>query len=140
LNKEFSLFTSLFDNTPSLALLYLKGDGFLEKRLTDIIEKNSGTIKTITTDSLKILNSREYEYAIIESDSDEIDEELLKKIYHSLENSAFIIILFPKESNSTLRISYTLEQLDFRAVNSIDIFENYHLVMGKKLHMWGNGL
>jgi hypothetical protein len=33
-----------------------------------------------------------------------------------------------------------LSSAEFRAVNEIDLVDGYDLVMGKKMHMWGNGL
>jgi hypothetical protein len=33
-----------------------------------------------------------------------------------------------------------LEEFEFRAINDIEIFDDYNLVMAKKMHMWGNGL
>jgi len=45
-----------------------------------------------------------------------------------------------KENSDPYSILHILENADFRAMNQIDIFENYHLVMAKKMHMWGNGL
>jgi hypothetical protein len=142
LNKEIELFKSLFDNTPSLALLYFKdANGVFENTLNEIVEKNFGTIKTIEDNYTKrVFSSREYEYAIIEDIFDEIDDKFIKKVYHSLENSAFIILISKKDKKSILELSEILDNNDFRAINSIDIFEEYNLVMAKKLHMWGNGL
>lgn len=67
-------------------------------------------------------------------------EQLVKTAYTTLANAAHIIIMEKKGSSD---IQATLEMLDkheFRAPNSIDVIEEYDLVMAKKLHMWGNGL
>ena len=69
---------------------------------------------------------------------DSIDR-FIASIYHSLENSAFTIILQEKGSMDISEMIDILDRNHFRAVNDINIFEKYHLVMGKKLHMWGAG-
>ena len=33
-----------------------------------------------------------------------------------------------------------LHKLDFRAVNTIDTFEDLYVCIGKEMHMWGNSL
>ena len=67
-------------------------------------------------------------------------ERILKIAYTSLLNASEIIIVQNKTTMSTDEIEALLEKLDFRAGNSIDIFDDYHVVVGKKMHMWGNGL
>lgn len=37
-------------------------------------------------------------------------------------------------------IEELLEKLYFTAVNSIDIFDDKHFIVGKKMHVWGKGL
>jgi len=65
---------------------------------------------------------------------------LLKTAYTTLANTADIIILEKKDSSNIEDIKNLLEEFEFRAINDIDIFQNYNLVMAKKMHMWGNGL
>lgn len=65
---------------------------------------------------------------------------ILKAAYHTLANTAHIIII---EKKGLLNIEATkelLEQNEFRAPNEIDCLEGYDLIMAKKMHMWGNGL
>ena len=85
--------------------------------------------------------NREYEYVIL---NDIIDkhthlDRIIKLAYSSLENSAFIIIVQMKETMSEESIVELLDKHEFRAVAPIAIFEDRHVAMGKKLHMWGNG-
>jgi hypothetical protein len=65
---------------------------------------------------------------------------LLKIAYTSLANTADIILLEKKESMSIDEMKELLDEFEFRAINDIDILKGYHLVMAKKMHMWGNGL
>lgn len=65
---------------------------------------------------------------------------VLNIAYTSLANAAHIIIM---QKKGTMNIDETLsllEELEFRAQNSIDLLPEYDLVIAKKLHMWGKGL
>ena len=70
----------------------------------------------------------------------EFSERILKIAYTSLLNASEIIIVQQKSTMGVEEIEILLEKLDFRAGNSIDIFDEYHVVVAKKMHMWGNGL
>ena len=65
---------------------------------------------------------------------------ILKTAYRALANTADIIIMEKKGVMNIAAMCELLEQYEFRASNSIDIFAEYDLVMAKKMHMWGNGL
>ena len=73
-------------------------------------------------------------------DSHENQDMLLKLSYHSLANTADIIIMEKKGVMDLESIKQKLEEFEFRAANDIDIVDGYDLVMAKKMHMWGNGL
>ena len=85
--------------------------------------------------------NREYEYVILNSiiSAHNFADRITKLAYSSLENSAFIIVIEKKEAITQEALLALLDKHEFRAVNAIDIFEDRHVVMGKKLHMWGNG-
>jgi hypothetical protein len=54
----------------------------------------------------------------------------------ALRDAGHIIIL--EEKNKDISPIYNLlEEFDYGAISSIDIFAKYNLIMGKKLHMWG---
>lgn len=65
---------------------------------------------------------------------------ILRIAYTSLANTADIIIMEKKGIMDIEAMKAMLEEFEFRAVNDIDVLPEYDLVMGKKMHMWGNGL
>ncbi len=67
-------------------------------------------------------------------------ERILKSIYTTLANTGDVIIITKSEDADVQGQIDTLERLEFRSPNSIDILDGYTLVMAKKMHMWGNGL
>ena len=67
-------------------------------------------------------------------------ETVVKTAYTTLANTADIILLEKSVNMSLDSMKSLLEEHEFRAINDIDIIDGYHLVMAKKMHMWGNGL
>jgi len=145
--KEIKEFSSLLEDAPALCLLNIFNN---TNPILDILEnkisKNEGTldlkdINNISCEKFR-LKSREFEYCIL---FDTISmctnkEKFIQACYHSLENSAFIIVIEPKSNNNISEIIELLDVCEFRVANNIDIFKKYNLIMAKKLHMWGNGL
>jgi len=144
--KELELFRSLFDNSPNLAILNINNScDEVRDELEKITSLSSGefTLKEFSDIDLKTFRckDRNFEYAVLSDCLEHIENQdrFISSIYHSLENSAFIILLQKKESMSVEIMKELLDKNNFRAINDIDIFSKYHLVMGKKLHMWGAG-
>jgi len=146
-SKEIEQFSSLLEDAPALCLLDISnGINPLLNILEDKIKTNEGTLESKDINNISCekfrLKSREFEYCILFDTifTCQNKEKFLKACYHSLENSAFIIIIEPKSSNNISEVIELLDLCEFRVGNNIDIFEEYNLIMAKKLHMWGNGL
>ena len=86
--------------------------------------------------------SREFEIVILNDllDKHQFPDKILQVCYRTLENSGGLILIQRKESMPLEAIKEALEQCEFRAINDIDLMEDYYVVTGKKMHMWGNGL
>jgi len=147
LQKNLALFSSLFDEFPNLAVLHINnGVDFINPIIESVVAKTEGKLdyKEFTDEkSLRLRpTAREYEYIILGDilDSCENKIQLLNMYYRALENSANIIVLAKKSNNSTEEIKELLDKTYFQAINDIDIFEEYIIITGKKMHMWGNGL
>jgi len=68
-------------------------------------------------------------------------ERILRAIYTTLANAAEVVIVTEKGMADTEAQLAMLERADFRAGNVIeDVADGVTVVMGKKMHMWGNGL
>lgn len=144
--KEIGEFNSLFDHFPNTAIYHLHNGcddiSQLLEKLTQRIEGELTTQKFNEIEQKRFrLKDRNFEYAVISDCLDKVEhiDRFITSIYHSLENSAFIIVLQPKGSMDIENMKEILDKNHFRAVNDINIFEKYHLVMAKKLHMWGAG-
>ena len=145
--KELLEFNSLIHDSPALALLQV-GEGIdkITKSLEFIALRNNGTLKIKNSDDIKCdrfrLTPRNYEYAVLLNTLNicEDNKKFLDVIYHSLENSAQIILIEPKEGSNLSELMELLDVANFRAVNDIEIIDGYYLVTAKKLHMWGAGL
>jgi len=68
-------------------------------------------------------------------------ERILRAAYTTLANAAEVIIVTEMGAADTEAQLLLLEKADFRAGNVIEgIADGVTVVMGKKMHMWGNGL
>ena len=144
MSKELELFKSLFDNSPNLAILHINNNcNEINIELQNIVDNSFGELTTkefhqIQPNTFR-LKDRNFEYAIISDCLHLVEnkDRFITGVYHSLENSAFIIILQNKGNMTPHQMIELLDKNNFRAVNDINVFDKYHLVMAKKLHMWG---
>lgn len=67
-------------------------------------------------------------------------DNVLSIAYRTLANAGEIIVMTQKDTPISNTIYDALDKAEFRATNTIDIFDAYELIMAKKMHMWGNGL
>ncbi len=145
--KEIELFEALFQKSPNSVLLHINnGLDDIQKLLENFVHKIDGKLIVKNLHEINFerfrLTAREYEYVIVSNCLEDIEDsdKFIKEVYHSLENSANIIMIEKNTNDNLLKMLYLLDNNDFRASNSIDIFQKYNLAMAKKMHMWGNGL
>ena len=141
--KSLGFFKSLFSFTPSISILNLNnGTNKITESLNDFVAPYDGTITSLDTKVLKELRAKvkhsSYDYAVIDNTFLNIEDKnlFMKIVSRGIRDSGYIIILEQKDK-SLDDVYNLLEEFDYGAVSSIDIFEDYNLIMGKKLHMWG---
>ncbi len=84
-----------------------------------------------------------YDYLFVSSTiEDDQKDSFLQKSYGVIKNAGIIIIFVPKvESSKDYKSIYLwtelLEENNFVATNSIDISQEYDIVVSKKMHGWG---
>ncbi len=81
-------------------------------------------------------HSKLYDFIFLNMDFKDIkDKQLfLKKIYHISKNSAKILIFLDKKD---FNLEQMLEELNFVALNYIDISNDYEILSAQKMHGWG---
>ena len=146
MQKSLELFSSLFENFPNLAVLHVNNKvDFLNQTIEKVVKNSGGKLDYKEFEDELSLRLRpkatdsEYTTSGDILDSCENKSQLLNMYYKALENSANIIVLAKKSNNSVDEIKDLLDKAYFQAVNDIDIFDEYIIVTGKKMHMWGNG-
>ncbi len=143
MNKELEEFSSLFSLTPSISILDLNNNNTeVTTQLNTLVAPVDGKITTISPTVLNEFRAKikrsNYDYGVISNAILDFDDKktLMKIITMAIRDSGYIIILEEKEK-ATDELYEFLEEFDYGAVSSIDIFEKYNLIMAKKLHMWG---
>ena len=141
--KELDDFSCLFDLTPNIDILNLTNHcDIITKALHNLLKPVGGNLTTIETSAVVELKSNikrsNYDYGIIcDSFINSTNKNMLIKIITmAIRDSGYIIIL-EKKDKALDDIYVLLEEFDYGAISMIDIFSEYNLIMGKKLHMWG---
>jgi hypothetical protein len=155
---DYELFFQLFTFAPNLRVLEFGDTLDICERLSTKLKECDGYIDLITDSDIdtnqnvnkkiKDYNSdlqitdRAYEYVIVCDIYDKVQniESILKSAYHSLENSGDIYVVCKKDLMISHKIKEALDSVDYRAINDIDISDDYYIITAKKMHMWGNGL
>ena len=120
-------------------LLNITDDIFYEE-IKDRYKDKSTIVKKMNFQQRRYVSmAKLYDYIFVSSNvPDELQEQFAKSIHSHIKNAGNIILFLPKND---LRVLDTWQQvLDenyFVATNSIDIFENYEILISKKMHGWG---
>ncbi|MEA2050445.1 MAG: hypothetical protein U9O56_06930 [Campylobacterota bacterium] len=143
MTKGIEEFSCLFDFVPKIPILNLENNtSDITTALNELVVPYNGeitTLKTTKLNELKVKVKKEtYLYGIVcDSLVDHEDKHRYMKIISTgIRDSGYIIILEKKDKNIDV-IYQLLEEFDYAAVSLIDIFDDFHLIMAKKVHMWG---
>jgi hypothetical protein len=142
--KEFDQFSQLFEITPAVSIYHYTAldqeiSDYLEEILKDVVGGLSILDTSLDINKLKMRSKpSSCDYAIVSNYLLDFDNSnlLMNMISRSLRDAGYIIILEDKNKNLS-KVYELLEEFDYGAVSKIDIFEQYDLIMAKKLHMWG---
>lgn len=129
--KNLNLFLELFKFYPNMQILEVGNlDENIKKILLSELDKCGGDLKHYKGELERL-----FEYVVISHDI-EINEKILKDSYLKLETTADLIILLKKDSCDLWNLKELIGECGFTAVNDIDIFSEYDLIMAKKQEMW----
>ncbi|SFV71612.1 hypothetical protein MNB_SV-13-950 [hydrothermal vent metagenome] len=120
-------------------LLNITNDVFYEE-IKDRYRDNSSSVKKMKFEQRRYVSmAKIYDYVFVTANvPNEMQEQFVKNIYGHIKNAGNIII-FLEKNNLELLDSWRqlLEKNYFVATNTIDLFENYEIVISKKMHGWG---
>jgi hypothetical protein len=143
MRKELEEFYQLFDMAPNISILDINNScEDMTQTLNHFVSKFDGIVTTLEFNTLEKQKNRvkkaSYEYGVICNSilSSKDKSSLMQTIDKGVRDSGYIIVL-EKKGQNLMEIYKLFEEFDIGAVSSIDIFEEYDLLMGKKLHMWG---
>jgi len=143
MTKELEEFSSLFDLTPNIPILNINTTNKeISNTLETLVKPFNGNITNIQSTNERELKAKikraAYDYGIIYNSILNADnkETLMELINIGIRDSGYIIVIEDKEKDYN-KIYPLLEEFDYGAIGSIDIFKNYNLIMAKKVHMWG---
>ena len=115
-------------------------DIFYQKSTLKYAESNHVKVKFINLEQPRYaIQAKLYDYLFVTNDiPDEEKLSFLKKSYGVIKNAGNIIIFVPRGDYSQIHLwTQLLEENNFVATNTIDIFSNYDVIISKKMHGWG---
>ena len=121
-------------------LLNITNDIFYEKIKDRYIDNKECKVKKLKLQQRRYVSmAKMYDYIFVTASiPDEMLEQFAKTVHGHIKNAGNIIIFLPKNN---LRIldnwRQTLEDNYFVASNTVDIFEEYEVLISKKMHGWG---
>jgi 3-dehydroquinate synthase class II len=143
-------FLELFNPLPGNCYLQVSTEkNSISFELEKLIQSVDGKFKLILYNNENLdfskplkVRPREHDIVILQNiiSKHQNPKAVVRSAYTTLANTADIILLERKDAMSIEDMKNILQEHEFRAINDIDILDNYNLVMGKKMHMWGNGL
>jgi hypothetical protein len=120
-------------------LLNVTDDIFYEE-VKDRYEDESTTVKKMKFEQRRYVSmAKQYDYIFVSATVPEnLQEQFAKTIHSHIKNAGNIILFLPK-NNLMILDSWqrTFVENYFVATNNIDIFENYEILISKKMHGWG---
>jgi hypothetical protein len=131
---NFDYLYQLIKFNPGLDLLMIGEFSELQEGITQVLAKCEGKLHIKEAHARFV--DRAYEEALL---IDYYDIETLTRVYHSLENSGEIIVIV--REGDKYQALQNLEECEYRAVSEVDdLYEEFAVLTGKKMHMWGNGM
>lgn len=115
-------------------------DIFYQKSMLKYVDNDHVKVKLINLEQPRYaIQAKMYDYLFVSSDiPDEAKLSFLKKTYSVIKNAGNIIIFVPKGDYPQIHLwSQLLEENNFVATNTLDIFSNYDVIISKKMHGWG---
>jgi hypothetical protein len=115
-------------------------DIFYQKSTVKYVESNLVKVKFINLEQPRYaIQAKMYDYLFVTCNiPDEEKLSFLKKSYGVIKNAGNIIIFVPRGDYSQIYLwTQLLEENNFVATNTIDIFSNYDVIISKKMHGWG---
>ena len=120
--------------------LNISNENFLNEIKEEYSVKGLSSTKLIQWDQRRYASmARLYDFLFITVDvPQEYREPFIKNVFHHIKSAGNIILFLPKNDRQIVQEWWEiLEENLFVAMNTIDMFENYEILIAKKMHGWG---
>jgi len=115
-------------------------EAFYQEKKGNADPKRWHFVKKITLDQrLYASKVKQYDFLFVSAEIPEASvNAFVKKVHAHIKNSGNIILFLPKNDPAMVQRWYEhLEEHLYVAMNTIDIFEHYEILIAKKMHGWG---
>ncbi|MEA3417879.1 MAG: hypothetical protein U9Q90_00660 [Campylobacterota bacterium] len=164
--KRIDQLLGIINLYPSIRIMHFSdGSHLLTKKISQLCEENDyeyqlnctndiffqkSALKYADIDHIKIkqinlaqpryaIQAKMYDYLFVTCEIPDKEKlSFLKKTYGVIKNAGNIIIFVPKGDRSQIYLwTQLLEENNFVATNTLDIFSEYDVIISKKMHGWG---
>ena len=121
-------------------LLATLNDDFYTSKKEESSREDLHFVKKITLEQRGYASlSKQYDFLFVSAKIPvDFENEFVKKVHGHIKSSGNIILFLPKHDSTVIRRWYEhLEEHLYVAMNTLDIFEHYELLIAKKMHGWG---
>ncbi len=151
MKKIYAHLATIIPNFPTTHVMYLgDGDDEFISYLKDLSQKNSFVFDVRVFDGEKYekididapkYNTKGYQYDTLFLNLKKVPtkfaKHLFERVYASMKNAGGLILCLPNDDEFACEIEYFLEDLNFVAINPMDLSEDIKIVYAKKMHGWG---
>jgi hypothetical protein len=120
--------------------LNVLNEEFYPKALEAYGSKPLSSVKRIKWEQRRYASpAKQYDYLFITAEIPyEHRKPFAKTIHSHIKSAGHLILFLEKDNQENLDEWYSfLEEYLFVAINTIDLFENYEILIAKKMHGWG---
>jgi hypothetical protein len=113
---------------------------FYEKAQQLYSKEKLSSVKRIKWDQRRYASpAKQYDFLFITADIPKNHRKLFAKTIHShIKSSGHLVLFLEKDNYQNIDEWYSfLEEYLFVAINTIDLFDNYEILIAKKMHGWG---
>ena len=121
-------------------LLNITNDIFYEEVKDRYSDNEACRVKKLKFEQRRYVSmAKMYDYIFVTASvPHELQEQFARTVHGHIKNAGHIILFLPKDDLKVLDSwRQTLEENYFVATNTLDIFENYEVLISKKMHGWG---
>lgn len=153
MTKVYEYLTEIIPDFPMVHMMYLGHEdeefiGFYEEYAKEkgfifdvrVFEKISNKYEKVDIKSQNY-HTNAYKYDTLFLNLKTVPKEhinhIFERVYASMKNAGGVVLFLPRDDDFSLEAEYILGELNFVAINPMDLSDEKKIIYAKKMHGWG---